>query len=70
MTHRDLVHPDEIDKQLDWPPGRAQRLAKRGRLPHYVLPDGGIRLRWEEVEPLVRHVPARQGGRRDNQAHA
>jgi hypothetical protein len=21
------------------------------------LPDGSIRLRWEEVEPLVRHVP-------------
>jgi YD repeat-containing protein len=28
-----------------------------GKLPHYILPDGSIRLRWDEVEPLVRRMP-------------
>ena len=39
-------------------PGGA-RLARRGELPHYRLPDGAIRLRWAEVAPLVRQIPAR-----------
>lgn len=54
----DLLYPDDIDSRLNWPPGRTSRLAKAGKIPHYVLPDGAIRLRWEEVEPLVRRVQA------------
>ncbi len=54
----DLVFPEDIDSRLNWPPGRALRLARRGRLPHYILPDGTIRLRWDEVAPLVLHVTA------------
>ena len=53
----DLLYPDDIDARLNWPPGRTSRLARRGRLPHYVLPDGSIRLRWDEITPLVRHNP-------------
>jgi hypothetical protein len=52
----DLLYPDDIDARLNWPPGRAARLARRRKLPHYRLPDGSIRLRWAEVEPLVRVV--------------
>jgi hypothetical protein len=52
-----LLYPEQIDRRLNWPPGTAARLARRNRLPHYVLPDGAIRLRWEEVEPLVVRVP-------------
>ena len=57
----DLIWPDDVDKFLNWPPGTAARLTRRKRLPHYVLPDGSIRLRWAEIEPLVRHVPASAG---------
>lgn len=52
----ELLYADDIDSRLNWPPGRTSRLARKGKLPHYVLPDGSIRLRWEEVEPLVQHV--------------
>ena len=52
----DLLYPDDIDARLNWPPGRTSRLARAGKLPHYVLPDGSIRLRWDEIEPLVRQV--------------
>lgn len=52
----DLLYPDEIDARLNWPPGRTARLARRRKLPHYRLPDGSVRLRWAEVEPLVRQV--------------
>jgi hypothetical protein len=53
----ELLYPDDIDSRLNWPPGRTSRLARTGKLPHYVLPDGSIRLRWEEIAPLVQHVP-------------
>jgi hypothetical protein len=51
-----FLHPHEIDKRLNWPLGTAKRLAKRRRLPHYVLPDGAIRFRWEEIESLIRRI--------------
>jgi hypothetical protein len=52
-----LEYPEEIDRRLTWPLGTAARLARRKRLPHYLLPDGSIRFRWEEIEPLVQRVP-------------
>jgi hypothetical protein len=52
----DFLYPEDIDRHLNWPLGTAARLARRQRLPHYVLPDGAIRMRLAEVRPLVRHV--------------
>jgi len=52
----ELLYPDDIDSRLNWPTGRTSRLARFGKLPHYVLPDGSIRLRWVEIAPLVQHV--------------
>jgi hypothetical protein len=52
-----LLYAEDIDRRLNWSLGTSARLARRRRLPHYVLPDGSVRFRWEEVEPLVRHVP-------------
>jgi hypothetical protein len=54
----DLEHPEQIDRRLGWQPGTAARQARRGKLPHYVLPNGDLRLRWDEVNSLVRHVTA------------
>ena len=65
----DLIRPNEVDKIFLWPAGRAQRLARRGRLPHVVLPDGKtIRFDRAEVEALVKRVPVtpaagKNGGR-------
>ena len=53
----DLLFPEEIDARLNWPAGTAARLARRGKLPHYVLPDGAIRFRLDEIIPLVTCVP-------------
>ncbi len=57
----DLEFPEDIDKRLNWPLGTSTRMARRKLLPHYLLPDGAIRLRWVEVIGLVRHVLPRFG---------
>lgn len=51
------IHGDEIDRRMLWPPGKAERLARRRALPHVILPDGSIRFEWDEIEPLI--VPVR-----------
>ncbi len=51
----EYLDPETIDQRLGWPLGRAARLARRGVLPSYVLPDGALRFRWEEVEALIVH---------------
>jgi hypothetical protein len=53
-----FLYPEDIDRRLNWALGTAKRLARQKRLPHYVLPDGSIRFRGEEVESLVERVPA------------
>lgn len=51
--------PEEIDQRLNWPAGKAERLARRKKLPHVVLPDGSIRFEWEQIEPTLKRVPAK-----------
>jgi hypothetical protein len=62
------LYPEEIDQRLNWPPGRAERLARRKRLPHLVLPDGSIRFDWSEIEALVVRVPAAARNRQREEA--
>ncbi len=52
----DLIYGEEVDRRLNWSLGRAERLARKQKLPHYVLPDGSIRFSWEDVEQLIRPV--------------
>ena len=52
-----FLYPEQIDERLSWPLGQALRLARRGRLPHVVLPDGSIRFEWLAIEPLIKRVP-------------
>ena len=52
-----LLYPEDVDQRLNWPLGRAEKLARQRRLPYVLLPDGSIRVRWEEVEPLLVTVP-------------
>jgi hypothetical protein len=58
----EYLYPEEIDRHLNWPLGTAARLARRLRLPHYRLPDGSVRFRWDEVKALVRQVPLSTAG--------
>lgn len=56
-----LIYPEEVDRRLNWPLGKAARFARQRKLPHYVLPDGSIRFVWSEVEALIKRVE--KGGR-------
>lgn len=38
-----LLTPKDVDAILRYPSGRATRLARAGKLPHIMLPDGEIR---------------------------
>jgi hypothetical protein len=57
-TELALTAPEDVDRALAWKPGRAERLARRGILPHIVLPDGEIRFDLREVQALLKHVKA------------
>lgn len=52
----DLINADEVDRRFCWLTGTAEKLARRNRLPHYLLPGGGLRFRWVEVAAMVQHV--------------
>jgi hypothetical protein len=52
-----LLYAEEIDQKLNWPLGRAERLAKQRRLPYVLLPDGSMRFDWDEIERLILRVP-------------
>jgi hypothetical protein len=55
---RERPYPEQIDRLLNWPLGTAARLARRGKLPHFRLPDGSFRFDRAEVESLIVHVDA------------
>ena len=63
------VYPEQIDRVLNWPLGTAARLARRGKLPHYRLPDGSLRFDRAEVEALVEHVDAKRPTKGIPRAH-
>lgn len=48
-----LLLGEDVDRRLNWPLGRSERLARRGKLPHAVLPDGAIRFEWPSIESLL-----------------
>ncbi len=48
-----MVTGFKIDALLGWPGGRAERLAKKSKLPHYVLPTGEIRFKTAEILALI-----------------
>lgn len=48
-----LLMPREVDRLLRYPRGRSVKLAKAGRLPHVVLPDGEIRFDEDVIQRLL-----------------
>lgn len=63
-----FLESTQIDSRLGWRDGRSARLAKRGVLPHYILPDGSKRFVWDEVAALIRHVQPAAGNRAERGA--
>ena len=59
-----LIRGEEVDQKLGWPIGRADKLARKGKLPHVLLPDESIRFQWDAISALIRHVamPGAAGG--------
>lgn len=53
-----FVSPEEVDRRLNWRPGRAERLARQRRLPFILMPDGSIQFDWNELESLIVRVVA------------
>jgi hypothetical protein len=53
----ELLYPTDVDQRLNWPLGKAEKLAKQRRLPYVLLPDGSLRFDWKQIEPLVLRVP-------------
>lgn len=46
----------DVDIALRWPNRRAEKLAKKGLIPHLILPDGSIRFRQSDIEAIVRQA--------------
>ena len=53
--------PTQVDDHCGWPWGRAQKLARAGKVAHTRLVDGSIRFTLEQIEQLGREVPAGPG---------
>ena len=53
-----MLRTEEIDRIFCWPPGHAEKLARKGKLPHILLPDGSIRFELKVIKGLLRRVPA------------
>ncbi len=49
-----LLKAVEVDLLLRYPIGRAAKLAKKGLLPHVVLPDGSVRFERDQLEAALR----------------
>lgn len=48
-----LLTSRDVDRLLRYSSGKAVRLAKAGRLPHIVLPDGAIRFREMDLRSIL-----------------
>ncbi|GEM_PF-2917245 len=65
MDTQKLFTPAELDRILRYPRGRSARLARAGKLPAILLPDGEVRFSAGEIDRLItaqRDTSAEQGG--------
>lgn len=50
---RKLLTPGQVDAILQYPSGRAKRLARAGKLPSVTLPDGELRIPEDQIERIA-----------------
>ena len=58
----EYLTPDEVDEHLKLPRGKAARLARKGKLPACILPDGTIRFPAQELEAFLKEKSAAAEG--------
>ena len=49
----ELLKPKQVDCILQWPFGKTARLARQGKIPHIILPDGQIRFASKDIDCLL-----------------
>jgi len=60
----ELLKDKQIDRLLQLPFGKTLRLAREGKIPHIVLPNGEIRFDAKDIERLIKkcHKGGSDGG--------
>jgi len=56
-----LLTPGEVDTIFCYPNGRSARLARQGKLPHVVLPDGSLRFDAQALQKLIEELTVKNG---------
>jgi hypothetical protein len=56
-----FLTPDDVDRLLKLPEGKAARLARRGLLPAIILPDKSIRFEEERLRVFLEGLAATRG---------
>lgn len=57
-----ILTPDEVDRLLRYPRGRAARLARAGLLPCIILPDGEVRFERQAIADALSTMRKRGKG--------
>lgn len=60
--NRTILHGSEVDNILRTPRGTSVRWAKKGKLPHFTLPNGDVRFVLEEIERWMIAASGNKGG--------
>jgi len=55
-----LLKPREVDLLFRYPAGRSTRLARAGRIPYVLLPDGQIRFNESEIKQILKSKQSRE----------
>jgi hypothetical protein len=65
-----LLKPVEVDRLLRYPHGRSAKLARAGKFPHIVLPDGEIRFVGKIIERLLEAKGPPESTKSEESRHA
>jgi len=61
MNTNEILTPEEVDRLLRYPRGRAVKLAKAGLLPAILLPDGEVRFDRQAIVEALKGMSKRPG---------
>lgn len=56
---KELLKPNEVDLLFRYPLGRTKKLAKQGKIPSVILPDGEIRFLKSDIDSLMNQSRAK-----------
>ena len=59
---RPFIEPGDLDRRLSYRRGRSARLARKGLIPHVLLPDGEIRFDPEVIDKWLAELSVEADG--------